>query len=244
MSMSTAVLFDLDDTLIDLQYSRRHGLRAVQEILPDLKRVPLEELELAHDEELNATYPRILADSLSVEEAGRLQIRGICQRYDLETIRVAEAADAYAQAQQSNPRLVPGVEELFDALRGCTKIGVITNGCPLQRYKLELFDLFPLDALAISEEVGAVKPDPAIFRYALAELGVQKATMIGDSWENDVLGAIGVGMSAIWLNRYRRSCPDPSLAIEINGFEPIESVLHALNQYPPSHTTLIKEGAK
>lgn len=244
MSMSTAVLFDLDDTLIDLQYSRRHGLRAVQEILPDLKRVPLEELELAHDEELNATYPRILDDSLSVEEAGRLQIRGICQRYDLETIRVAEAADAYAQAQQSNPRLVPGVEELFDALRGCTKIGVITNGCPLQRYKLELFDLFPLDALAISEEVGAVKPDPAIFRYALAELGVQKATMIGDSWENDVLGAIGVGMSAIWLNRYRRSCPDPSLAIEINGFEPIESVLHALNQYPPSHTILIKEGAK
>ena len=236
--MSTAVLFDLDDTLIDLQYSRRHGLRAVQEILSDLKRVPLEELELAHDEELNATYPRTLDDSLSVEEAGRLHIRGICQRYNLETIRVAEAADAYAQAQQSNPRLVPGVEELFDALRGCTKIGVVTNGCPLQRYKLELFDLFPLDALAISEEVGAVKPDPAIFRYALAELGVQKATMIGDSWENDVLGAIGVGMSAIWLNRYRRTCPDPSLAIEINGFEPVESVLHALNRYPSSHTTL------
>lgn len=242
--MSTAVLFDLDDTLIDLQYSRRHGLRAVQEILPDLKRVPLEELELAHDEALNATYPRTLDDSLSVEEAGRLHIRGICQRYNLETIRVAEAADAYAQAQQSNPRLVPGVEELFDALRGWAKIGVVTNGCPLQRYKLELFDLFPLDALAISEEVGAVKPDPAIFRYALAELGVQKATMIGDSWENDVLGAIGVGMSAIWLNRYRRTCPDPSLAIEINGFEPVESVLHALNQYPPSHTTLIKESAK
>ena len=50
--MSTAVLFDLDDTLIDLQYSRRHGLRAVQEILPDLKPVPLEELELAHDMEV------------------------------------------------------------------------------------------------------------------------------------------------------------------------------------------------
>ena len=115
--MKTAVLFDLDDTLIDLQYSRRHGLRAVQEILPDLKRIPLEDLELAHDEELNATYPHILDDSLSAEEAGHIHIRGICQHYDLEAIRVAEAADAYAQAQQSNPRLVPGVEELFDALR-------------------------------------------------------------------------------------------------------------------------------
>ena len=228
--MNTAVLFDLDDTLIDLQYSRRHGLRAVQEILPDLKRIPLEDLELVHDEELNATYPHILDDSLSAEEAGRIHIRGICQHYGLKVTRVAEAADAYAQAQQSNPRLVPGVEELFDALRGWAKIGVITNGCPLQRNKLELFDLFPLDALAISEEVGAVKPDPAIFRYALAELGVQKATMIGDSWENDVLGAIGSGMSAIWLNRYRRTCPDPSLAVEINGFEPVENVLHTLRK--------------
>ena len=35
--MKTAVLFDLDDTLIDLQYARHHGLYAVQEILPDLK---------------------------------------------------------------------------------------------------------------------------------------------------------------------------------------------------------------
>ena len=44
--MDAAVLFDLDDTLVDLQYARRHGLRAVQEILPELKPVPLEELEL------------------------------------------------------------------------------------------------------------------------------------------------------------------------------------------------------
>ena len=228
-AMFTAVLFDLDDTLIDLQYSRRHGLRAVQEILTDLKRVSLKELELAHDEELNLTYPRTLDGSLSAEEAGRLHMHGICRRYDLETDSVAEAAEAFTQAQESNPRLVPGVEGLFDALRGRTKIGVVTNGCPLQRYKLELFDLFPLDALAISEEVGAEKPAPAIFRYALDELGMKKATMIGDSWDNDVLGAVGCGLPAIWLNRYRRACPDPLLAVEINGFEPVEDVLNVLN---------------
>ncbi len=65
--MSTAVLFDLDDTLIDLQYSRRHGLRAVREILPGLKRVPLEELELVHEEELIATYQGV--DFLRVSSA-------------------------------------------------------------------------------------------------------------------------------------------------------------------------------
>ena len=228
--MSIAVVFDLDDTLIDLQYARRHGLRAAQEILPELKRVPLEELELVHDEELKANYLRTLDNSLSDEEARLEHMRGICRRYGLETNRAADAADVYVREQQSNPRLVPGVEELFGALRGRMKIGVVTNGCSqYQRDKLEFFDLLPLDTVVISEEVGAVKPDPEIFRYALAELGVQKATMIGDSWEHDVLGATGSGMDAIWLNRYRRPCPDPSLAVEIDGFEPVEHVLQALD---------------
>lgn len=227
--MDTGVLFDLDDTLVDLQYARRHGLRAVQEILPELKPVPLEELELVHDACLRANYLRMLDGSLSDEEAGREHIRGICRHYGLETNGAAEAADGYVQAQQANWRLVPGVEALFEALRGQMKIGVVTNGRSLhQRDKLEFFDLLPLDALAISEEVGAAKPDPAIFLYALDELGVRKATMIGDSWENDILGATGIGMDAVWLNRYRRTCPDPALAVEIGGFEPVENILQML----------------
>lgn len=234
--MSTAVLFDLDDTLIDLQYARRHGLRAVQEILPELERVPLDELELVHDKELRANYLRTLYGSLSDAEARLEHMRGICRHYGLETDSVADAADAYLREQASNPRLVPGVEELFEALRGTMKIGVVTNGSSRnQRDKLEFFDLLPLDAVAISEEVGAVKPNPKIFRYALAELGVQKATMIGDSWEHDVLGAIGSGMDAIWLNRYRRPCPDPSLAVEIDGLDPVGNVLEALNSFSQSN---------
>ena len=227
--MNAAVLFDLDDTLVDLQYARRHGLRAVQNIMPDLKPVPLEELELIHDEELRANYQRTLNDGLSDEEARREDMRGICRHYGLETDAAAEAADAYLRAQQMNSQLVPGAETLLEALRGRMKIGIVTNGrSSHQRDKLAFFDLLPLDTLAISEEVGANKPDPVIFNYALAELGVQKATMIGDSWEHDILGATGIGVDAIWLNRYRRTCPDPSVAVEISGFEPVEPILRML----------------
>lgn len=233
--MDTAALFDLDDTLIDLQYSRRCGLRALQEILPELKRVPLEKLELAHDEELNTNYLGTLDGSLSDEEACLEHMRAICRRYGLETDRAADAAKAYRREQMSNPRLVPGVEELLKALRGRTKIGVVSNGCSEHQWdKLEFFDLLPLDAVAISEEVGARKPAPEIFRYAFAELDVRRAVMIGDSWEHDVLGAIGAGMNAIWLNRYGRTCPAPSRAVEISGFEPVdrirETVLASLRQ--------------
>ena len=235
MRSKEAVLFDLDDTLVDFQYSRRHGLRAVQELLPGLAPVPLEELELVHDEELHANFLRTLGGGLSDDEARIQRIAGVCRRYGLEPDekRVAEAAVSYARAQQSNVRLVPGVSELLHALRGRVKIGVITNGPSVQqRDKLRRCNIDPgdLDVLTISEEVGTTKPDPAIFRYALAGLGVTpgRVTMVGDSWENDVLPALGSGIGAVWLNRYRRACPDPGLAIEIRGLQPLEDILEIL----------------
>ena len=97
-----AVLFDLDDTLIDFRYSRRHGLRAVQGLLPAVAPVPLEELELVHDEQLHANYLRTLGGSLSDGEARLERMRGICGHYGLqpdETV-VAEAAGAYAREQR------------------------------------------------------------------------------------------------------------------------------------------------
>ena len=39
-------------------------------------------------------------------------------------------------------------------------------------------------------------------------------------------------MAAVWLNRYRLTCPDTALAVEIRGFEPLEEVLRILG-IPP-----------
>ena len=55
-----------------------------------------------------------------------------------------------------------------------------------------------------SARVGYRKPHPNIFRsaLALANIGPEQVVMVGDSYESDVLGAEGVGISAVLLNRW------------------------------------------
>jgi len=60
-----------------------------------------------------------------------------------------------------------------------------------------------LDFVVTSEEVGANKPAPPIFLAALkkAEVDASEAVHVGDQYELDVLGARGVGITAVLLDR-------------------------------------------
>jgi putative hydrolase of the HAD superfamily len=66
---------------------------------------------------------------------------------------------------------------------------------------LEIFEY--LDSIQVSSREGAVKPDPQIFLRALQHHGLQPrdAVHVGDSLENDVMGAAAAGLTPIYLNR-------------------------------------------
>jgi putative hydrolase of the HAD superfamily len=75
-----------------------------------------------------------------------------------------------------------------------------------------LLDLF--DCLAISEVVGAVKPDPQIFCVALDALHIAPAdygrvVMVGNNLERDIVGANRLGLISVYFhwNDRRRSQP-------------------------------------
>ena len=60
-----------------------------------------------------------------------------------------------------------------------------------------------LDGIVISAEVGAAKPDPAIFAAALAVAGARpdEAVHVGDTVAADVAGARAAGLRALHLDR-------------------------------------------
>jgi HAD superfamily hydrolase (TIGR01549 family) len=63
---------------------------------------------------------------------------------------------------------------------------------------LGLAELF--EVVAVSCEVGYMKPHPRIFQHALEAMGLssQETAMVGDHLHADVAGAKGLGMTAIW----------------------------------------------
>lgn len=96
--------------------------------------------------------------------------------------------------------------EVLECLkRDSIGLGVISNWDPSARDVLrdsKLIEFF--DPIIISCEVGASKPDPAIFHTALERAGVEPGAClyIGDNYYDDALGSRRIGMDALIINRY------------------------------------------
>ena len=63
-----------------------------------------------------------------------------------------------------------------------------------------ILDLF--DNIIISSDVGFIKPHPEIFQKALAQsrLSVDEVVFIGDTYQQDIIGAKRVNLKTVWLN--------------------------------------------
>jgi putative hydrolase of the HAD superfamily len=229
-----AVLLDLDDTLVDHRYAIHTTLKALRDADARLRALELDFFIAEWNRVLDAMYEDVVLGRISIHES---RIRRYHHFYELagSPIAAEEAlavADRHVALYMANRRVVPGADLLLAALKSHVPIAIVTNSSLReQTEKLATFQLDRhVDVLVTSEEFGAAKPDASIFHHALAQLGVdaRDAVMVGDSWENDVVGAAGVGMRAVWLNRTGIPCPDPALAHELSGYEPIADVVDLL----------------
>ncbi|MBQ6381791.1 MAG: HAD family hydrolase [Clostridia bacterium] len=96
------------------------------------------------------------------------------------------------------------VETLKELKRRGYLLGMVTNGNSLlQNTKLDsagIRDLF--DMAVVSDDIGIWKPDKGIFEYAMKQLGVtaEQSLFVGDHPLNDIQGALGAGMHAVWVD--------------------------------------------
>ena len=197
-----AVLFDLDDTLLDYSTARDAGVRAwVQEVdaarpAGDAVRV-WRELEEHH-------FRRYSAGEVSFDDQRRARLRGfwphLSEAADEELDHAFAAYFAHTEAAWSP---VPGAVEAVRALALRMPVGVLTNGhTDLQARKLRVLGLADVPLFA-SSELPAPKPDVRAYEAACTEMGSAplRTVMVGDDLTNDVEGAMLAGLRAVWFCR-------------------------------------------
>lgn len=225
----TAVIFDLDDTLIDWSGQEIHGAaighRHLTQVYTYLaaqyQPVPAAEdfLEcfgrvlVALWNEAKQTWAGI---SLAEVMARTLQESGL----DTTQIDMDELLRVY------NWQPVPGVRPYPDAIPTLQtlrqqgyKLGLVTNAMQpmwMRDVELEVYGLLPyLDARITSGDTGYMKPHPAIYERILRMLNVTagQAVFVGDRPENDIAGANAAGLTSVLIS-------PPHLNYELNGSQP------------------------
>ena len=94
------------------------------------------------------------------------------------------------------------------------KLGIITNGpSKHQWYKVKALGVerwINKDNIVFSGDYDINKPDVRIFEIMQEKLQLPNDSLyyVGDSLENDIVGANNAGWKAIWINRYKKKLPE------------------------------------
>jgi len=245
-----AVLFDLDDTLFDHSHCSQASLRRIHGLHACFRGRPFEEIARAHSALLEELHRDVMVGRLDVDAARIERFRRLFLAVDAAAPDsvVRETAMAYRRAYLDARRAISGAAALLARVRALASVVVVSNNVlEEQREKLRHCALDALiDALVVSEEEGISKPDPEIFRRALARVGCapSAAVMVGDSWPADIAGARAAGLRAVWFNRHADPRPEPADDVaEVRSLEPAEMVLDAIFG-PASRVQRSGEGGK
>ena len=101
------------------------------------------------------------------------------------------------------------------------KLGIITNGPSEHQWSkvkaLGVEKWIDRKNIIVSGDYGINKPDVRIFEIMQEKLQLPNDSLyyIGDSLENDIVGANNAGWKAIWINRYKKKIAENAYIYKI-----------------------------
>ena len=193
--MVKAVVFDVDNTLVDFMKMKNAAVDAAVDAMIDAgldlnAQQARERIFKVYDErgiEFQQVFDEFLADALG-EVDHRILANGII---------------AYRRAREGVMVAYPHVSmTLMKLVRMGLKLGVISDAPRLQAWmrlcSLGIDDFF--DVVVTFDDTGKRKPAPEPFKRAIELLEVRptEAVMVGDWAERDILGAAELGMHTVF----------------------------------------------
>ncbi|MGQ0503683.1 MAG: HAD family hydrolase [Myxococcaceae bacterium] len=217
-----ALIFDLDNTLVDSEAAFTHALRAVGleksgEPYQTGRSTAKARLQKGNPSSRNRLlYFKALLES--TERYSPAAVLDLTQRYE----------QALAQHVSEQWRTLKR-DALFSRLKDRFDLIVLTN----ETTRAQMIKLAAIDPQArffnkviTSEEHGAEKPARVMFDAALtaARLPATECTFVGDDVAADIVPALSLGMTAVLSSEFTPAKPHPG-AIHVRRLAELETVL-------------------
>jgi putative hydrolase of the HAD superfamily len=206
-----AVLFDLDDTLLDNDRVRAALVVACGWVAEQIGGADADAVRRANLAVWRDYWPRVEQDVWLGKVEGYAVNREAWRR-TLASLGVTDddfVDRAFAHYWRVAGEATHFYDDAATLLRRLADARVptalVTNGASdVQRDKIRLLELDRwMEVLVVSGEHGVAKPDAEVFAIALARLGVDpsEAWHVGDNLLTDVAGARNARVTAVWLDR-------------------------------------------
>lgn len=219
----TTIFFDLDDTLWDTISNSRESLEEVYNLHNINRYYPtFDEFYQIYLPLNMSLWDRYSAGTISKEELMGVRFKLPFEKFDA-SVDAKQMNRDFMNRTASKSKVVPDAIELLDYLKPKYNLHIMSNGFQeVQQRKLDNAGLTPyFDKIILSDNVGANKPHPRIFDYALELTNTErsKALMIGDNFDADITGAKNSDIDQVWFN------PERTERNEFNPTHTISSLL-------------------
>ena len=220
--MIKAVLFDLDNTLVDFLKMKRLSIEAAIDGMIGAG------LHINHEKGVKTLYE--LYDKYGMEEKTIFQkfLKKIKGKVDYKIL--ANGIVAYRKVRSGFLDPYPNVDYVLLKLKGRgIKIGIVTDAPRLKAWvrlaSMKLSNYF--DVVVTYEDTKQHKPSEMPFKAALKKLNLkaEECLMVGDWPERDIKGAKSIGMQTCFAKYGNRDIKKSGADYEINTIKELLDIV-------------------
>lgn len=204
MSRFSAVMWDVDGTLLDFVYAQR---RSMENCFRSIGREITEEILRGYQEINDRYWKRLELGEVTKQQLLTGRFIDLFERYGIAGVDAEAFRLEYQEGLSNIWKYMDNSLEICLALHGKVEQYAITNGVfAVQEKKLRLSGLYELmDDVFISERIGTPKPQGEFFDHCLAAMkeagkttDKSKILIVGDSLTSDIKGGVLYGIPTCW----------------------------------------------
>ena len=220
--MIKAILFDLDNTLLDFMKMKNSAVNAA------VKSMIFAGLNIKKEKAIQDIYKIYEEYGYEYQEVFDLFLKNTIGKVNYKIL--ALGIISYKKAKESSLMLYKNVDKtLLKLTKMGLKIGVISDAPSREAWiricSMNLEHVF--DTVVTLHNKGIHKPSPEPFKQAMKDLDVSpnETIMVGDWPERDIKGANEVGMKTAWVTMDRKYPLKNKPDFEIDHVEDLEKLL-------------------